>query len=392
MLPVWTQIKRHRPIVALDVRRINRSPTGIGRYVSELVKALPSQAPDLDFTLLTDASLPRDLLGDNCHQVVLRASPRREKLSQRLLAVWWMNVRLPAALRRIRPDLFHAAGMLAPLATGVPMVITVQDMGFHRAGRYHDAPYRLLYRILVTRAVKRARVVILPSESSETELKTDVPSTMGKTRVIRHGVSARFGLAAAAGRAAAATCSRYGRFALVVGDIVRLKNPTGAVRAAASALREGLLDALVYVGSDGNGTADVRKCAAELAVADRLRFTGPVSDDCLASLYASAQLMLFTSHYEGCGLPVIEAMACGTPVVAVDLPAVREYAGDAVLLTQPSAQYLSENVRRLLCNSSLRSEMVARGLARAKQFTWLETARRHREVYYEALTKTHCIR
>jgi glycosyltransferase involved in cell wall biosynthesis len=379
-------------MVALDVRRVNRSPTGIGRYVSELVKALPSQAPDLDFILFTDASLPRDLLGDNCHQVILRASPRREKLSQRLLAVWWMNVRLPVALERIRPDLFHAAGMLAPFITSVPMVITVQDMGFRRARRYHDTPYRLLYQILVTRAVKRARVVILPSESSETELKADVPSAVDKTRVIRHGVSARFGLGATGGRASAATCSRYGRFALVVGSIARLKNPTGAVRAAAGALRDGLLDALVYVGSDGNGTAEARKCAAELAVADRLHFTGLVSDDCLASLYTSAQLMLFTSHYEGCGLPVIEAMACGTPVVAVDIPSVREYAGDAVLLAQPTAQDLSENVCRLLRDSSLRSEMIARGLARAKQFTWLEAARRHREVYYEALTKTRRVR
>jgi glycosyltransferase involved in cell wall biosynthesis len=102
--------------------------------------------------------------------------------------------------------------------------------------------------------------------------------------------------------------------------------------------------------------------------------------------------MLFTSHYEGCGLPVIEAMACGTPVVAVDIPSVREYAGDAVLLAQPTAQDLSENVCRLLRDSSLRSEMIARGLARAKQFTWLEAARRHREVYYEALTKTRRVR
>ena len=176
------------------------------------------------------------------------------------------------------------------------------------------------------------------------------------------------------------------RFALHVGVVETRKNIEVLLKAGAGLLAENLLDVIVLAGMDGRGSDAVRRTVAELRIEGRVRFLGYVPQVAMHGLYSLARVFVMPSWYEGFGMPVLEAMACGTPVIASCVSSLPEVVGDGALLVSPDdTAGLEQALRSLLTDSRLWSEMKEKGLNRVREFNWNKSAVKHLDVYRQVL-------
>jgi glycosyltransferase involved in cell wall biosynthesis len=328
--------------VIVDADVLGRRRTGDETYVDQLLRALPGVAEDLRI-----AAIVRDaaLVPDGVEPIVLRA--RSQELR--------MSVGVPRLLRRLRPALAHFVHSL-PLRCPSPAVLTVQDLSWERDPSVFGFWDLLTFKIFVRRSVRRARHVFAISERTKRDLVELYRTPAAKITVTPLAPDPAFRPA-----------QEHDSFLLFVSAIEPRKQPLAAIDAANAVGRK-----LVVVGpsKDADLVAELTRRGADVR--------GYVPKDELVRLYQSAACLVFPSRYEGFGLPVVEAMACGTPVVAAPEPALEEVAGDAAIFTDD----LAEGVRRALAD---RERLSAAGLERAKAFSWRETARLTADVYRRML-------
>jgi glycosyltransferase involved in cell wall biosynthesis len=325
-------------VILLDADVLGRNRTGDETYVRELLRALPEVAEDLRLGALTrDASL----VPAGVEPVVLRA--RTQELR--------MAVGVPRLLRRLRPALGHFVHSL-PLRCPVPAVLTVQDLSWERDPSVFGWWDLATFKVFVRSSVKRARHVFAISERTKRDLVELYGTPPEKITVTPLAPDPAFRPA-----------QEHDSFLLFVSAIEPRKQPLEAIDAANAVGRP-----LVVVGpkKDAELVAELERRGADVR--------GYVPKEELVRLYQSAACLVFPSRYEGFGLPVVEAMACGTPVVAAPEPALQEVAGDAAVF----ADDLADGVRRALADRERLSEA---GLERAKAFSWRETARITADVY-----------
>jgi glycosyltransferase involved in cell wall biosynthesis len=332
-------------VIAVDADVLGRRRTGDETYVSNLLRELALQAGDLRLVAFTRHP---ELVPEGVEAVHLPAR------SQELRMAW----SVPRLLRRLRPALAHFQHAL-PLRSPTPAVVTIHDLSFERDPSVMSRADRLTFRALVPRAARAARRVLVVSERTKRDLIELYGLPEERIVVTPNGVDPAF---TPGGDGSAA-------YLLFVGAIQARKDPLAALQAA----RESGLP-LVVVGPEREPEL------ARALTAGGAELRGYVSKEELVGLYRGAAALVFPSRYEGFGIPALEAMACGTPVVATPDPAVREAAGDAALYADRA--HLGETVRRALAE---RERLVAAGLERAQRFTWAETARRTLEVYREAI-------
>lgn len=333
------------PLVVIDADVLGRRRTGDETYVENLLRALPLVADDLRFAAVTRRP---DLVPAGVEAVELGARIQEARMA-------WS---LPRLLRRLRPAVAHFQHAL-PLRCPCPAVVTVHDLSFERDPGLMGRKDRLVFRTVVPRAARRAARVIAVSERTRRDLAELYQVPPDRIAVIPNGVDPAFRPDGAAGL----------DFLLFVGAIQERKDPLSALRAADEA---GL--PLVVAGPVKDETL-----ARELERRGA-RLVGYVPKEELARLYREAACLVLPTRYEGFGLPALEAMASGTPVVATPDPALREVAGDAALYAE--ADGLGAAVQRAIRE---RGELRAAGLERAGRFSWEETARRTAEVYREVI-------
>jgi glycosyltransferase involved in cell wall biosynthesis len=337
------------PLIVLDADVLGRQRTGDETYVTGLLRALPRAADGFRLAAITRRP---ELVPDGIDPI---------KLDMRLQELR-MAVRLPLLLRRLRPSLVHFVHALPP-ALPCPGILTVQDVSFERDASLMGRRETAIFKTVVPWSARRARRVLAISRRTKDDLVDLYHLEPEKIVVTPLAYDPAFHVT---------QCHKGERerpFLLLVGAIERRKDPLAALAAAEEV---GL--PLVSVGPE-----------RDTALADELRRRGAevrgfVSQEELAELYRDAACLLFPTRYEGFGLPVAEAMASGTPVVATPDAAVKEVGGDAILYAQP--EEFAGAVRRALAE---RDRLVAAGLERARLFSWDETARRTVEVYREAL-------
>jgi glycosyltransferase involved in cell wall biosynthesis len=344
------------PLVVLDADVLGRQRTGDETYVSALLREL---AGTTDLRLAAVTRRP-DLVPEGIEPVEL---PARSQ-------VWRMAASLPRLLRRLRPALAHFQHAL-PLACPCPAVVTVHDLSFVRDPSLMGLRDRLVFRTSVPRSARRAARVLAVSELTKRDLIELYAIPEDKIVVTPNGVDPIFSPAGP---------SPNGRpYALVVGTLQRRKDPEAAVKALALLGDDDLR--LVFAGPDKGGRAGAEHAVERAGLAGRVEFRGHVPREELAALYRGAACLVFPSRYEGFGLPALEAMASGTPVVATRAGALPEVTGDAAILVDgPGPAELAGAIERAVAD---RERLIAAGLERAKRYTWAETARRTLAVYRE---------
>jgi glycosyltransferase involved in cell wall biosynthesis len=333
------------PLVVVDADVLGRERTGDETHVQNLLRRLPAAA-DGAFRFAAVTRHP-ELVPGGVEPLALGTR------SQELRMAW----SLPRLLRRRRPALAHFQYAL-PLSCPCPAVVTVHDLSFERHPGLMNRRDRAIFRAVVPRAVRRACVVFAVSERTRRDLIDLYGTPAEKIVVTPNAVDPAF-----------TPDGRPDGYLLFVGAVQRRKNPLAAASAAADL---GL--PLVVVGPEKEPelARELQRRGADLR--------GYVEKAELASLYRGALCVVLPSRFEGFGLPVLEAMACGTPVVAADEPALREVGGDAAVYADDAG--LADAVRRTLAD---RDAWSRAGIERARLFSWDETARRVLDGYRRAL-------
>ena len=366
--------------IAIDARKLR--DYGIGTYVRNLLRHLARLDDFNEYIVLCrdeDRAFAAEL-GEN-----FRAVPERSGgYSVR------EQIALPLDLRRERADLFHAPHYVLPPLTPCRSVVTIHDCIHLRFPQY--LPNRLGYayaRASMWVATHRSARILTVSEASKRDILEyfDVPES--KITVIYNAIDERFSEEPAADEVMRVR-ERYqlnDPFILYAGNIKPHKNLERLIEAF-HMIRKGELEfvKLLIIGDEISKYAALRRTVHRYKLHKHVRFFGFVPDNTLAILYRLARVLVFPSLYEGFGLPPLEAMASGTPVITSNVSSLPEVAGDAAMLIDPyETDAIAGAMRRVLMDDRLRDDMRERGLARAREFSWGRSVRRVREIYDEVL-------
>jgi glycosyltransferase involved in cell wall biosynthesis len=363
---------------SVDAHAIGRHLTGNEVYVRNLLNGFASLDQSSEFI----AYLSSNITG--AASAVPSRFVRRHVSANSLVR---LGVGLSRRLRQDRPDLLHVQ-YTAPLACPVPVVVSVHDISFFERPEYFPWARALQLRISVPRTMAAAARVLTPSEFSRSAILRAYNIHPARVEVVPIAVSPAF-RPISRDVAADAVRKRYrieGPFILAVGDLQPRKNQIGLIRAFGQLIRDNpqLPHRLVIVGKDTWFAGRVRAAAESSPAGNRIQFTSWVSDDDLIHFYNACEISVFPSFYEGFGLPILEAMACGRAVACSNTSAMPEVADSAALLFDPECQdEMVGAMRDLLLDGELRHRMERLGQARASLFTWERTARRTLEIYYE---------
>jgi glycosyltransferase involved in cell wall biosynthesis len=333
-------------VVVFDADVLGRRRTGDETYARNLLRELGPLAAAADIRLVAVTRYP-ELVPEG---VEPHALPAR---LQELRMAW----SLPRALRRLGADLCHTQYAL-PLRSPCPSVVTVHDVSFAKGGELMDRKDRAVFGLVVPRAVRGAARILTVSERTKRDLVELYRVPAERIVVTPNGVDPAF-----------SPGDGSGHYVLSVGAIQRRKDQLAALEAAREV---GLPFVVAGPEKEPGVAAELRRRGA--------RLEGYVAIERLAELYRGAACLVQSSRFEGFGLPVVEAMASGTPVVAVSDPALSEVAGDAAVVV--GEQGLADGIRTALAE---RERLVAAGLERARAFSWRATAERTLAVYLEVL-------
>lgn len=361
--------------IGLDGRAFASPAGGVRRYVRELAGELPSVDPRV--RVIAIGAPPGAVLPDHViAQTVLSWLPTN---------LGWSIEGLPRGWRRAGVDLFHAPSYTAPLWGVHPMVLTIHDVSYARHPEWYPYARDPFRRWFYRKSAGVADLIITDSEFSRREIEAAYGIGAERVRVVPLGVGAPFTVPAPA----AADEMPEAPYLLHVGDLHPRRNiellvdVLGLLRSTTDPRR---LVELVLVGADRGAGAAIVSRARAAGLERAVRLLGPQDDASVVRLMKGASLFVYPSLYEGFGLPLLEAMACGVPVVASTAASIPEVVGDAGLLADPhDVRAWHDAVTAVLTSAHRRSGLRDAGVARAAMFSWRETARRTLEVYWSAL-------
>ncbi|MGC8837738.1 MAG: glycosyltransferase family 4 protein [Anaerolineae bacterium] len=358
----------------------NYRAAGISVYIQNLLRHLPLVDGGYRFTAFLNARCGTALEG-------IRTRATRWPTHTPALRILWEQVAQPLALAREGVDLLHALAFVGPAACPCPFVVTVYDLSFLR---FPEAfrPWNRLYLTLFTRlSVRRARRVIAISQHTKRDLIRWLGTPEEKVDVAPCGVGEAFRpLPREQVEAFRKAKGLPPQFFLFVGTLEPRKNLPAALKALRYLLDAGHAPYLVVVGGRGWGYAEALQSIDRLGLVDHVRLVGFVPTDELVLWYNAATALVYPSLYEGFGMPPLEAMACGLPVVASDRGALPEVVDEAGLLVDPTApDQLAEALAQVGRDADLRASLRERGLARAQEASWRRTAQETIHAYDKAL-------
>lgn len=391
-------------MIVVDASPAVHRKAGLGRYAEELLRALIAVRAEQPEAHLPIAAFYH--AADQADTAVLppdvpRLTSDHDHFSWRLRALLahHLNYSQDAILHAAAaaqalpsPQLFHATEHLLPRLRNVPTVFTLHDLIFKAYPEYHLPRNHLFLQLAMPFFLRRADAIICVSECTRQDALKHYRLPEEKMWVIHEGVSPRFSpnLSAAELNRVRERFHLPERFLLFVGTIEPRKNlPT--LFQAFKALREqapDLVEELIIVGKQGWLTDAIYRAVHVNNLTGLVRFVGRVDDRDLPAMYRLASAFVFPSLYEGFGLPPLEAMACGTPVVASNTASLPEVLGEAAILVPPmEVGDWVQALRRVLTDAALRRELVQRGLQRAARFTWHQAASATLQVYEHVLAR-----
>jgi glycosyltransferase involved in cell wall biosynthesis len=366
---------------AVDAHAIGRHLTGNEVYVRSLLNAFGARDHDCDFVAYVSGDA-RDFIPKRIQTRQVAANPFKR-----------LGYELAMRVREDRPDLLHVQ-YTAPLGCSVPVVVSVHDVSFLEHPEYFTWRRARQLQWTVRRTVRRAARILTGSEFSRSSiLKVYGDLDEEKVVVVPNAAAPEF---RPISREAATVAVRDhfsigAPFVLSVGDLQPRKNQIGLIKAFARLVRAypQLKQNLVLAGKETWFADRVREAARDSGVADRIQFFGFVSDADLLQLYNACDLFVFPSFYEGFGLPVLEAMACGRAVVSSNTSSLPEVVDGAAILFDPYAiDEIGRAMADLLLDPELRARMERLGLQRAAHFSWQKTAQQTLDVFHEVVGRS----
>ncbi|HXF96316.1 MAG TPA: glycosyltransferase family 1 protein [Gemmatimonadales bacterium] len=366
--------------VAFDTTVARLGVAGPHVYVAELAQALRPLLGDRFRPIAT--SLARLPTGGR------RAGDRLRTLGRDL---WWHQIGVTRAARRAGASLLHLPAGVGPIQPRMSTVVTIHDLAVLAFPEFFPRWFRHYARVVLPRLARAADAILTGSQAA----KADIVHTLGvpehRVAVVPNGVDPAFAPLPEGSERDQEVLRRFGLprdFVLTVGSREPRKNLPRlleALRLLRS--RAGMDDVtLVHAGPEGWLADDLPAMVRRLGLTDAVRFLGYVSREDLVVLYGMARLLAYPSLYEGFGLPVVEAMACGCPVLTSNVSALPEVTGDAGWLVDPgSVEEIAEGIAALWSDAELRRTLAARGRARARCFSWERTARETAAVYDRVL-------
>ncbi len=382
LLSIWSSVHQDIPI-ALDTTLAELDHAGTGTHIRCLSAALGRMLGDRLVPLRFQLGRPRN---------TKRAL--RDRAADFIRDVWWNQHAVVRAARSCGAGLLHLPASVGPVAGGIPKVVTIHDLSFLHFPEFFRRWFRTYATWVIPRLAHSARAVITVSQTSKADLINRLGLPEAKIFVIPNGVDRAFAPVAPGSDRGAAVASRYGlpaAFALTVGSIEPRKNLVRLMQAV-ERLRtrpETAELVLVHAGPYGWLGDDVERMAEKLRGAGAVRFIGYVPPADLPVLYSLARFMVYPSLFEGFGLPVLEAMACGCPVVASGIDALEEVAGPAAVFVDPyCVDAIADGLARVWRDPEERMVLKQRGRQRSGEFSWDSAARSTVEVYDRVLEGT----
>ena len=365
--------------IGIDARKLH--DFGIGTYIRNLLRQLARQDHDTEFVVLCR---PEDRAAIAAFGQNLTPVPERSgnyTITEQLA--------IPFSLKRHGVTLFHAPHYVLPALVRCRSVVTIHDVIHLMFPQYLPNPLALRYaRTSITGAARRATKVLTVSESSKRDILRFVDIAPEKIDVIYNAYDERFGIEPQE-EDVVRVRERYqlhDEFVLYAGNVKPHKNLERLIEAFYLVRKRGLDHLkLVLIGDEISRYAALRRAVHQHQLHKYVRFLGYMPETTLAVMYRLAGVFVFPSLYEGFGLPPLEAMASGTPVVTSNLSSLPEVTGDAAVLIDPyDPSAIADGIHRVLTDEDLRRDLREKGLARAQQFSWEQSVRRVREIYAQA--------
>jgi glycosyltransferase involved in cell wall biosynthesis len=350
--------------VALDATPLTLSSGGLPRYVSELSVALAEQFPEDIYSLLSDQPFQ---MPERAPANLIRGREPHSLAERR----WWLWG-IQRAIRQNNIEVFHGTNFEVPYRGKTPAVLTIHDLSPWRDKTWHDEADRVRFRAPWLVRFGRAQMILTVSETVRKEIIAHFAVLPSRVRAVPLAASSHFRPTAAGSQGMARP------FFLFLATLEPRKNVAGLV--------EGWIESRLETSADLIIAGRSRTDFAGIPPREGIHFLGEVSDQELPGLYSDALALVYPTHYEGFGLPVLEAMQCGCPVITSRDPAVVELSGGAARHVSSPAE-LAQAMQDVASSPELRLKMKEAGLQRASGYSWARTARETHEIYTEILSQ-----
>ena len=367
--------------IGLEISPLALNISGIPNYILRLLQGFASIDKKNQYFLYTNRPIPFELgLPDNFKTIILNKPLPRFQL--------WFQIELPLRLKKDRIDIFHGLFSRLPFVLPIPGVITAHDLSAYRMPRFHKRKTHftnLMYPVFVRKASR----IIAVSEFTANELLSCFPEASGKITVVYEAAPPDY-FEIADKSELERVIGKYNlpdRFLLFLGTLEPRKNLERLLEAF-TASRSIIPHSLVISGAVGWKTKEFFNKLKGSAIENRIQLTGFVDREDIPTLMSLADVFIYPSLYEGFGLPVLEAMACGTPVITSNTSSLPEVTGNAAFLVDPySSDSISNAVKTLVLDEERKTLMRERGLKRAGEFNWEKAARETLQVYRQVLAE-----
>ena len=347
---------------------------GIGWYTFETLSRIVKAHPEHEFYFLFDRPHSDEFIFDK------NVVPIHVKPPSRHPVLWyiWFELCIPKVLRKIKADVFLSPDGFLSLNTKVPSITVIHDINFKHHPKDLRLSHRIFYNYFFKRYAKKANRIVTVSNFSKKDICKTYQIAESKIDVGLNGVNSKFHPIGIHEQIAVRKKYSGGKdYFLFVGALHPRKNLIRLFKAFDTFKSEtNSTTQLVIVGAKMWWNKKIKKCFENLKYKDDIVFTGRKNPKELNQLYASAQALCFVPYFEGFGIPIIEAMRCGCPVITSNCTSMPEIAGDAALLVNPmEVNEIKNAMIKLITNNELRSELSARGLIHAQHFNWNSTAK-----------------
>jgi glycosyltransferase involved in cell wall biosynthesis len=369
--------------IGIDARMYSSEFTGIGRYVYELVENLLTIDKKNEYVLFMNEPEYSKYEPRNKRVSKVLVGARHYSLAEQVRFLW--------KLWRARLDLMHFTHFNAPILYREPSVMTIHDLtlSFYPGKKMNSWFFRTAYKVVFANAVRHAKRIIAVSQNTKKDLEEVSGVCPSRVEIVYNGVSDVFGPRADR-EGLAELLKKYNitrEYMLYTGVWRSHKNLVNMVKGFALLCEdEGFDPLLVITGNENPYYPEVKRTVKDLGLEHKVVFTGMVPEDELVAMYQGARLYVFPSLYEGFGLPPLEAMRCGTPVVASQVSCIPEICGEgnAVFFDPYDPENIAGAMRRVWLDEELQAELRERGLKHSRKFSWVKMAEKTLEVYDEA--------